>query len=87
MTPIESAARALSQDYWAGKCNAEQLAAYVDRTWPRYVGRVRLVLEAVRPVSVKMLDAGDQAARFDFDSGGPEEIWQAMIDAAMGDTQ
>lgn len=82
MTPIESAARALSQDYWAGKCNAEQLAAYVDRTWPRYVGRVRLVLEAVRPASREMVCAGYEAVCLD-----PLDVWQAMIDAAMGETQ
>jgi len=81
MSPLERAARALAE---------RNDSAY----WRGYVGDVQAVLEAIREPTEGMTGA---AVYSDLDiywgycadgrPGGPEDVWRAMIDAALGEGQ
>lgn len=49
--------------------------------WQRFVPVAREVIKAMREPSDAMVSSGLPVA--DMDSGHPEDIWRAMIDAAL----
>lgn len=82
MSPLENAARNLvRQDYYRhGHQPSGAVEGYVDSEWPARLDDARAVLQAIRDPSQAMVQAklGDRNLPI-----YPEDIWRAMIDAAL----
>lgn len=76
MTPIERAARALCE--LAG--NPPMAKMDGKPLWMSYIPEVRTVLGAIREPSDAMIY---HASNSDKDEAACEDVWQAMIDAAL----
>jgi hypothetical protein len=79
----------------------ESMTSYVDRHWQEVADFARAAIEAMREPSANMFDAGAtelygvsrvkaiayaKEDKFDSDGRRAEDVWRAMIDAALSET-